>query len=128
MTLTLNLARRILSIEFEIDRSLQTADMMEEEYPGITNQSDGQKLCLEMGFSNVQDFELFSASNTLKLHSQSWDILELYQENTTKPVKWNGSNIKRLLGTSLPEGEDTELTIILGLKADRFGKNLSSRP
>lgn len=53
-------------------------------------------------------------------------MLEFYQESSNKPIKWNGSNIKRLLGTSLPEGEDTELTIIVSLKAKNFHSRLQT--
>lgn len=82
---------------------------------------------LEIGFSNIQDFEIFSESNSLKFRTQSWDIRELYQENITKPIRWMESNMNRLLGTYMPEGEDTELLVEVCLKTDKFGKNLGSR-
>lgn len=81
----------------------------------------------EVNFNNIEEFDIFSESNSLKFNAQSWNLLEIYQENASKPVRWIGSNMKRLLGTSLPEGEDTELIIEVCLRSDKFGKNICSR-
>lgn len=131
ITLNINLSRKVLSIEFDIERNQEEDRMMEEESANqgmlTSAYNDGQKMRLEMGFSNVLELEVFSENNTVKFNSQSWDILEIYQENLTKPIRWMGSNIKRLLGTQLPEGEDTELMIEVCLKSDNFGKSFCSR-
>ena len=127
ITMNLNLSRRILSIDFEMYRGVKEDKMADEASIQSNPNTEHQNMRLEMGFSNIQEFEIFTEINSLRFHSQSWEILELYQESPTKPKKWNSSFIKRLLGTSLPEGEDTELTIEVYLKSDPSGRNFSLR-
>lgn len=82
---------------------------------------------LEVYFRDVQNMELFSDTNSIQFHTAKWELLEILQENSTKPITWEPSNMRRLLGRSLAEGQETELRINVSLRHDKFGKNLCTR-
>lgn len=131
MGLTINIAKRKFIFEYDVDRNNDDDGMMEEDSHTHGNQSnllnDGQKVKLEINFSSVEEMDMFSDTNSLQFQTSSWQIFEIYQENTTKPITWEPSNMKRLLNRSLPIGEDTKLTFNVCLRQDKFGKNLCTR-
>lgn len=128
MVLSINIAKRKLIFEFDVDRNNDEDGMMEEESQNTGNQfDDGQKMRLEVTFSNVKEMDIFSEKNSLQFHTSSWELFEIFQESLTKPITWEESNMKRLLGRSLTVGEDTILNVEVTLAKDRYGKNLCTR-
>jgi hypothetical protein len=128
MVLKINIAKRKLIFEFDVDRSTDEDGMVEEESQNGANQfNDGQKMRLEVFFPNVKEMDIFSEKNSLQFETSNWELFEIYQENSTMPITWEPSGMKRLLGRSLAEGEETTLNVDVSFKNDRFGKNLCTR-
>jgi hypothetical protein len=42
----------------------------------------------------------------MRLEVNFQNVKEIYQENSTKPITWESSNMKRLIGRSLAEDEE----------------------
>jgi len=73
--------------------------------------------------------DIFSEKNSLQFHTNTWDLFEIYQENNTKPITWEVSNMKRLLGRSLSltDTQVTTLNLQVSLRKENFGKSLCTR-
>lgn len=131
MVLNINIAKRKLIFEFDVDRNDDDGMMEEESATHGQNSSmqfnDGQKMRLEVKFKNVEEMDIFSESNSLQFHTSDWKLLEIFQENVTKPITWEDSSVKRLLGRSLAEEESSNLNVKVNFKKGKFGKSLCTR-
>jgi hypothetical protein len=80
MALSINIAKRKLIFEFDVDR---TEDgMMEEESQTQGNQStqfnDGQMMRLEVNFNQVKEMDIFSEKNSLQFQTTNWELSEIF--------------------------------------------------
>lgn len=67
MVLNINIAKRKLIFEFDIDRNRDEDGMVEEEshHNHANHFDDGQKMRLEVTFNNVKEMDIFSDTNSL---------------------------------------------------------------
>jgi hypothetical protein len=82
---------------------------------------------LGVNFNQVKEMDIFFEKNSLNFQTANWELSEIFQENSNKPITWEASSMKRLLGRSSAEGEFQDLSVKVNFRRDKFGKNLCTR-
>ena len=130
MIFKINFSKKKFMLEFDV----LINQIRSKEIPQTTNI---EKIRLEILFSDINQMDIFSELNEIKLVSTGYYVYKMYQENPKKPVYWQSANLSHLKIKELNSGEtestdvnDAEMKDInlkFTLLKDSTGKNLCAR-